>query len=154
MTNYAKGTGNTPLIIFRGGAQRTTEIVYAPASNYTNAADDVYDFVSKGADAEAQNYVNESGSYSHSTLPPPAPPANAPDPMGFIAALRAEPSFTPQIRIGLANLFHAKAEDLCNKTTLSQDWQDMIALFGNDWLTASVQQTIISKAKKFNIPLA
>ncbi len=65
MANYAKGKGLTPLIIFRGGATRTNEIVYAPAANYKDPTDDVYDFVLSNGDRDPRNYQNNGGKLSY-----------------------------------------------------------------------------------------
>ena len=66
----AVGTGNTPIIVFRGGASRTNEIDYAPASSFNNSSDDIYDFNPVNGDTNAADYLNNSGSYSFNVPTP------------------------------------------------------------------------------------
>ncbi len=70
MTNYAKGIGLSPIIIFRNGAERSHEIEYCAAKNYPrNTKDDIYDLpIGWQTDdrGDARNYINLKGECRYS----------------------------------------------------------------------------------------
>lgn len=153
MTNYANGEGLTPLIIFRKGSERTIEICYSHAKNFTDQNDDVYDFFAQNGDTNAANYLNKNGTYSHSPSQPASSRVVASDPLGFSKALRAEPTMTPEIRTGLSWLLRMSTLGSTDHAALQQDWQDSVAIYGHSWLTSAVQETILSYAQNYNIAL-
>jgi hypothetical protein len=84
MANYATGTGSTPIIVFPAGQPRTLEIIYAPAASQNATTSDIYDFVPVNGVYDAQEYLNNEGSYSLSPVVPPV--VNSPNYTGFLNA--------------------------------------------------------------------
>jgi hypothetical protein len=151
MTNYATGVGLTPVIVFRNHSERTTEVCYTPAKNFTNPNDDVYDFVAENDDQNVWNYVNNGGKYSHSPYSAPTTSRmNLPD---FINAIRAEPSFDASVRLGLRPILQSHGPYSGDSNHMQQDWQDMIEVFGDSWLTKVVQNKILKYAAQYGVPL-
>lgn len=66
---FANESGTSPLIIFRGGAARTTEVAYTKNSNITNP-DIAYEFIPVSNDRNPMNYTHNGSVLQYS---PPAP---------------------------------------------------------------------------------
>jgi hypothetical protein len=71
----------------------------------------------------------------------------------FITAIRAEPTFTSEIRIGLAGLLGLLQMDVSNSIAAQQDWDDAVATYGSSWLTSAVQTKVLDYASQYDIPI-
>ncbi len=98
------------------------------------------DFAANVPEATQQAIQNEASTY----VAPPAPSLQ-----GFIDAVRTEPTFNAQIRIGLAPFVSVLALD---DATIKQTWADLVSEYGGTWLTAAVQQTVLNYQAQFNLP--
>lgn len=78
------------------------------------------------------------------------PPRNL---SGFVMAVRTEQSFNAQIRNEMGKLLGLLAADYNTPQLAQQDWDDAVANPNNTWLTLSVQNTVISYAITYHIPL-
>ncbi|HEY9684689.1 MAG TPA: hypothetical protein V6C86_24120 [Oculatellaceae cyanobacterium] len=131
--NNATGTGSTPVIVFRGHAQRTLEVDYAPASAFNGAVDDIYDFSPSNGDNNASDYLNSGTGYTLSPVSPPAPPV-LPNPLGFQLAVAQDTT------IPVASLLEfCKYAGVIGQTT-SQTLPVLQAL----WATAKVNDSAFS----------
>lgn len=150
MANYATGTGLTPIIVFRNHAGRTLEVLHTPASNFTDP-DDAYDFVPNGSN-DAQDYLNQQGTYIYSPIPLPIPSV-LPDVNGFYSAIFQDSSVSAAAKVQLPLtqpllLQYSDQPDLMN-----QYWQAMIASNLYTWLDTPTQQELVTLANSFHIPL-
>ena len=167
MANNATGTGHTPIIVFPAHAQRTTEVIYAPASSITDQTADVYDFVPVNGDNLATNYLNSGGALTYS--PPPAPTlVPQPQPLAFQLAAAQDATIPTEAILCLAGFAGVISQTTLQTLPVLQAlWAKVVAayaqpasgttpagpLFGNCTDGVSIVTKFETYAVDFNCPL-
>jgi hypothetical protein len=156
--NNATGTGTTPIIVFRNHSSRTLEVDYTPASSFTDANDDVFDFVQQNNDADAQNYLNTGGVLSYAVPVPPTPPPTC-DVNAWETAVWADqniPMGTKMQGIVFYPLIEKNA--LSNPTDIMEAWGALMGAANASpsqaaWLTSGAQTLYMHYAALYLVPL-
>lgn len=76
-----------------------------------------------------------------------------PNVVGFVTALRTEPTFDSTMRMNLAGLLALVQADANIPAAMHQDWIDAKNAYGGTWLTPQTQTIILNAASVNNIPL-
>ncbi len=148
------GNGLSPIIVFRGGSERSSEIIWTKSSNIV-APDVSYDFLPVNNDWVAQDYLNSGNGYTLS--PPPVPPipstSPTPDVLSFEAAIWGDSTISQATKLSLAGWFPLLKEYASNASVMQEAWAALVAQQGSSWLTQPVQQTVLGYAATYHIQL-
>jgi hypothetical protein len=142
--------GTIPVIIFNPGVATGAAIVWTALSNI-QPPQIGYAFTPTNNDTIPSHYTNIGGGYIYS-YSPPVPPI-MPNVSGFMNAVMSDPTISSAAQMGLAAWYPQLAMFVNQPTILDAGWQSLIQAYSSSWLTPTVQNSVETYARQYNIPL-